>query len=410
MLGITKILKNRSSVPKRHCAHRAEWRLLRGKPAQPLSEHYQLDCDYGTALITIYNEGEGSDPIYLCETHAAAVAELEDSCSVVPSIEPESADGHNPTKSDERTQAPEPAVAEPVASTPSEAVGDPAATMVGREIDGPSSAVERSDDIGAGVRSVETKSADGNNPIRSDDRTRSAEFAVAEPVASTPSQAAGAPAAAKVGREIKSQPFSSSVRDLTFGNSAKALVDETIWNMTTGDYGVYRTALQQGKSAAEAAQAAGGQLAIVHRKISEYTLKIEAALSESKATISVVDVIDTPLENATLEIISNSALVDAEKDAAIAHLGGFQEWMNRGLTREMTPLQAHQIARAIGDRANWGVRSCLSEELKPAYRAVYLSIRRAVRAAVPGARDLDERLANLYAAKCDLENAPGAKP
>jgi hypothetical protein len=187
------------------------------------------------------------------------------------------------------------------------------------------------------------------------------------------------------------------------------LVDETIWNMPTGNYEVYRTALQEGKSAIEAAQSAGGQFAIVHRKISEYTLKIETVLSASKATIHVRDVIDKPLEHAMLEIISNAAMSEAQKDAAIDHLGEFQEQINRGLDPEMTPLQAHRIACAIGDRAHWGTRVCLSEELKPAFRAVYSSIRNAIRVAVPEAYDLEERLANLCAAKSDLEAVPAAK-
>jgi hypothetical protein len=342
MADIHKTFRNFGSVPKRPCTHRAEWRLLQGKPPQHLSAHYQLDCDHGTALITIYEEGDGGDPIYLCDSHAAAMGRTDNSC--------------------------------------------------------------------AGVRSIESQSADISNPTKSDDRTQAPEFAAAEPGASVTSEAVGSPAAAKVGRELSDSSFGGRVRDLTFGNSAKALVDETIWNLATGDYEVYTAALRQGKSAAEAAQAAGGQLAIVHCKISEYTLKIEAVLSESKAAINVGDVIDKPLEHAMLEIISNAAMGDAEKDAAIDQLGGLQEWINRGLDREITPLQAHRIARAVADRANWGARSCLSEELKPAYREVYGNIRSAIRAAVPDAYDLEERVANLYAAKCDLENAPTAKP
>lgn len=179
--------------------------------------------------------------------------------------------------------------------------------------------------------------------------------------------------------------------------------------MAPGDFEAYSAALRQGKTAAEAAQAAGGQLAVVHRKIGEYTLKIEAVLSKSKVAISVGDAIDKPLERAMLEIIGHNAMSDAQKDTAIDHLGAFQEEMKRGLNREITPLQAHQIARFVGDRACWGDTSCLSEELRPAYRAVYTGVRKAIRAAVPQVHDLDERLANLCAAKSDLENVPAAK-
>jgi hypothetical protein len=195
----------------------------------------------------------------------------------------------------------------------------------------------------------------------------------------------------------------SPVRDLTYGNSAKAMVDEVIWNITTGDYQVYRTALQQGKSAGEAAQAAGGQLAIIHRKISDYTLKLGAVLSASKVTINLGEAIDKPLEDAVLEIIGNGAMSDLEKDTAIQQLGMLQEWVKQGLQGDITPLQANRIILAIGDRLNWGGTTCVSEELKPVYRALYGSLKTAIRTTVPEAQNLHDRLTNLYAAKSDLE-------
>ena len=181
------------------------------------------------------------------------------------------------------------------------------------------------------------------------------------------------------------------------------MVDEVIWNMATGNYQVYRTALQQGKSATEAAQAAGGQLAVVHRKISDYTLKLEAVLSESKAIINVGEAIDKPLEHAVLEIISNGAMSDLEKDAAIQQLGALQEWVKHGLQGDITPLQANRIILAIGDRLNWGGTTDVSEEFKAVYRALYGSLKTAIRTAVPEAQNLHDRLTNLYAAKSDLE-------
>jgi len=304
---------------------------LRGQPAQRLSVHYQLGCDYGTALITIYKEG---DPVFLCASHVTAIRRPDDTCV-------------------------------------------------------------------AGVRLIEAPSTDGNNPPK-DAEQKPPESAVPKKNADVLPATGSIPAPTKVEREPDPSPR-RPVRDLAYGNPAKALVDETIWNMPTGDYELYRTALEQGKPAIEAAQSAGGQFAIVHRRIIDYTRKIEAVLSESKATINVRDVIDKPFEHAVLEIIGNVAVGDAEKDAAIDHLGAFQEQINRGLDREMSPLQAHRIARAIGDRANWGTAACLSEELKPAFRAVYTSVRNAIRLAVPEACELDERLANLCAAKSDLE-------
>ncbi len=326
------------------------WRLLRGQPAQHLSANYQLECDYGTRLLAIYKDG---DAVFLCEDHAATIRQSDDNCI-------------------------------------------------------------------AGVRSISDESSGSNDAPKNGDRPHTPQFAVPKPSspAAKPSPPAPKPSAppetvksvaAKVERETIDPPSREPARDLTYGDGTKALVDETIWNMEPGDFEAYNTALRQGKTAAEAAQAAGGQLAVVHRKISEYTLKIEAVLSKSKSVISVADVIDKPLERAMLEIIGNSAMSDTQKDTAIDHLGAFQEQMKRDLNREITPLQAHRIAGLVGERAWWGATSDLSEELKPAYRAVYTSVRNAIRATVPQAHDLDERLANLYAAKSDLENQPAAK-
>ncbi len=212
-------------------------------------------------------------------------------------------------------------------------------------------------------------------------------------------------------RAIKDPAARAPARDLTYGNPVKALVDETIWNMGTGDSGAYRTALREGKSVAEAAQAAGGQLAVVHRKIGDYTRKMETALSESKAIISVREAVDRPLEQAILEIISTDAISEAEKDEAIQQLGTLEAWVKRGLTTQMTPLETSRIIREIGERLNWGASgqgesARVPEELKPAYREIFGSLKSAIYSAVPDARNLLDRLINLYAVKADLENMP----
>ena len=181
------------------------------------------------------------------------------------------------------------------------------------------------------------------------------------------------------------------------------MVDEAIWNMATGNYEVYRTALQQGKSATEAAQAAGGQLAVIHRKISDYTLRLQALLTGSKAIINVEEAIDKPLEQAMLEIISNGAMTDLEKDVAIQELGALQECVKHGLQGNITPLQANQIILAVGDRLNWGGASDVSEKIKGVYRALYGSLKTSILTVVPEAQNLLDRLTNLYAAKSGLE-------
>ena len=224
---------------------------------------------------------------------------------------------------------------------------------------------------------------------------------------SAPSKAESTVAEKKAGRTATrtatDTPVKSRVRDLTFGDSAKAMVDEAIWNLAIGDCEAYRAAIQAGKSADEAAQAAGGQLAVIHQKIGEYTLKLETVLSSAKSTVSLGATVDKPLEKAMLEVISNEAIGDSEKDRAIQQLGAIQEWVKQGLRGEITPLQANQIAMAIGERLNWGGNSEVSDEFKPVYRELYGGLKTAIRTAVPEAQNLHDRLINLKAAKSDLD-------
>jgi hypothetical protein len=302
-------------VPKRHCTQRAEWRLPPGKPAEHLSPYYQLGCDYGTALMTVYNDGDASEPLYLCETHAAEMPQ---------------------SRKDGTT---------------------------------PRSGAQLRADPGTDLRTAQSidshNSGDSHNPRKNDRKTNSAKAAIEDPT-----------------------------------------------EKTTGDIPA-RAALQRETSAPEVAHAAahgaGTRLEIINRKISKHTLAIEAVLAESTAKIKLAEVVDKPLEQATLEIIGDGALGDAEKDAAIARLGALQEWIHRGLEQEITPLQASRIARDIRDRVDGEAGADIPEELKPAYRAIYKSVREAIRDAVPEWQNLEERLNSLYAAKAELENVNEAK-
>jgi len=196
----------------------------------------------------------------------------------------------------------------------------------------------------------------------------------------------------------------SSVRDLTFGDSAKAMVDEVIWNMEPGDYEVYLAALQQGKTPEEAARAAGGQLAVIHRKISEYTAKLQGVLSRSKATINIEEIVDKPLEQAMIQIISDGAISEPEKDALIQQLGIIQESVKDGLQGDVALSQANRIMLAIGELLNWGGTTKIPEDIKPVYRTLYNGLKTAIRNAAPEAQNLHDRLTNLHAAKSDLDD------
>jgi hypothetical protein len=321
--------------------------------------HYRLDCDYGTPVITCWEDG-GTEPIYACETHAKQLGRSRASSSDVRVVPAQSDQSDYPTKNEGQIQIQE--VADPKRN--SSAPPDAALTSV---------------------------------------ETATPEVADTRPNNSPSSETVRTLAETKAAAAVADPPARSPVRDLTFGNSARAMVDEVIWNMATGNYQVYRTALQQGKSATEAAQAAGGQLAVIHRKISDYALKLQAVLSDSKAIITAAEAIDKPFEQAMLEIIGNGEMTDLEKDAAIQELGALQEGLKQGLQGNITPLQANQIMLMIGDRLNWGGASDVSEEIKPVYRALYASLKTSILTAVPAAQNLHDRLTNLYAAKSELE-------
>jgi hypothetical protein len=119
----------------------------------------------------------------------------------------------------------------------------------------------------------------------------------------------------------------------------------------------------------------------------------------------VADAIDKPLEDAVIDIIRNPAMTQTEKDAAITQLGGLQQSIHASLpqgTTTLTPSEAQAIKQAVGDRVNWGGATAVTDEVKPAYRDLYGSLKSAIHDAVPQAAQLDERLSNLLAAKNDL--------
>lgn len=262
----------------------------------------------------------------------------------------------------------------------------------------------RSRDHGPDARIITAPPDQENNPVKQTEPAQTPQVAAIKPkrAAALP-QSTRKHSEPKIGRAKTDPTLKSPARDLTYGNPAKAMVDEVIWNMATGDYQVYKTALQEGKSAKEAAQAAGGQLAVIHQKIGDYTVKLEAVLSDAKTTINVGETVDKPLEHAVLEIIGKDAVSDTEKDTAIQQLGAIQEWVKQGLQGDITPLQAHGILLAIGERINWGGTTGVPEEFKPVYRALFGSLKTAILAAAPEAQNLHDRLTNLYAAKSDLE-------
>lgn len=340
------------------CSSRAEWCLQTGKAAKTLSPHYRLGCDFGTPVIILWKEG-GGEPIYVCDSHAKQLGRSREHLQDARIVTPPSVQRDRPAQREDSAE-PQPVVdSRPHQASKSEKANEP-----------------------------ENVSKSANDSKSEKSPLPEAPRAVADAKPEPPTV------------EVRNKP---SVRDLTYGSSAKAMVDEAIWNMAAGNYQAYKAALSQGKSPCEAAEAAGGQLAFIHRKLNEYTLKLENILSASQATINVADTIDKPLEQVISDVINNDATNDSEKDAATEQLGNLQESVKRGLQRELTPLQAHRILLAIGDRSDWGRNAGLSENFKAACRALFVGLRAALCSAVPEAQNLHDRLINLYAAKSEME-------
>ena len=202
-------------------------------------------------------------------------------------------------------------------------------------------------------------------------------------------------AKSKLGRSFVNESVGATGRDVVYGNPAKALTDERISSPFTGD-------IEKVKAAGGDLTAAGGRLGDVAQRVSQLQPQVNQALGQSTKTISVADAIDKPLTDAMNDIIGNSAMTDPEKMAAISQLGGLQASLKEGLGADISPLKANQLKNLVGSRVRWNGQNAIGDEVKPAYKAVYASLKGEVNNAVPEIADLNERLTNLYAAQDDL--------
>src|SRR5215471_12575238 len=113
-----------NSVSQPHCTSRAEWRLQTGKPAKSLSPHYRLDCDYGTPVIICWKEG-GSEPIYVCDSHAKQLGRSREHCPDAYIITARAEQTDDPTRREDRTRAQEVTGTKSDSPSSSEAVRSP---------------------------------------------------------------------------------------------------------------------------------------------------------------------------------------------------------------------------------------------------------------------------------------------
>lgn len=207
----------------------------------------------------------------------------------------------------------------------------------------------------------------------------------------------------KMARGMVNLSTGATARDVTYGNPAVAMLDNKITSPFTGDLEAYKTALRSGSTPDQALISAGGRIGQVTQKIQQIAPQVDQVLSKSTTPIQVADVIDKPLNKAVSEIVNNRAMTEAEKDSAVNQLGALQKALKEGLGDTITPLQANQIKQAIGSRVNWAGNIAVTDEVKPAYRAVYGALKTAVNKAVPGVAPINENLSNLLAAQTDLQ-------
>jgi hypothetical protein len=249
--------------------------------------------------------------------------------------------------------------------------------------------------LGAGAGTAAGQAISGQNPLTwdkaSEDAINAALFGGTDLAAGSLSKLAGA----KLGRSFINESLQASGRDVIYGNPAKALLGEGIITPVTGDI-----------EAAKAGQGfidAGGRLGQVSQRIQELQPMLQQQLSQSKAAIPVYQALDKPIVDAANEIIANNAMTATEKDAAISQLGDFQKELHGGVSGPtMTAEQANLLKNQIGGRVRWNGANAIGDDVKPAYKAVYSSLRDAVNQVVPQAADLNERLTNLHAAQDDL--------
>lgn len=237
--------------------------------------------------------------------------------------------------------------------------------------------------------------AEGKNPLETPNLEESGTNAALFGLSDALFGALPALAKTKLGRSFINESVGATGRDVIYGNPAKALTDEGISSPFTGD-------IEKVKAAGGDLTAAGGRLGDVAQRVSELQPQVNQALAQSTRTISVADAIDRPLTDAMNDIIGNSAMTDAEKMAAISQLGGLQASLKEGLGADISPLKANQLKNLVGSRVRWNGTNAIGDEVKPAYKAVYASLKGEVNDAVPEIADLNERLTNLYAAQDDL--------
>lgn len=135
--------------------------------------------------------------------------------------------------------------------------------------------------------------------------------AIGGAVAEVPSVVAKALEESKFGRAAVNRSMDVDIKNVRFGNPARAIDREGIWSVKSGDWQAYRDAIRAGQSPEQAAQAAGGRFAAIYGKINNLEPQLNQMLEKSPATINVQDAILDPLNREAEHITEHFGLTDA---------------------------------------------------------------------------------------------------
>lgn len=217
----------------------------------------------------------------------------------------------------------------------------------------------------------------------------------------------------KLARGAVNESMMATARDVTYGNPAKALLDEGIVTPLTGDIEKFKDAVRSGATLQGAASAAGGRIASVSNKINEIAPQLQAKLAASNAawipSTTVTDVIDKGVQ----AIKANRGITAPEAQAAEAELQAIQDAALKVPTvpgakaSAWAPVEANALKQEIGGNVNWAGRERVGQLVEPIRKQIYNSLKDAVNSAVPGTAQLNERLTNLYAAQDDINKLAG---
>jgi hypothetical protein len=242
----------------------------------------------------------------------------------------------------------------------------------------------------------------------------------------------GKVARSRFGRSLINTSVGARGADVAYGNPALGILDEGINTPFTGDW-------ERGKSSVTPEMPygkTGGRLEAVQKQRgilgNELTSKVgneselpvnvripknpqdEDFLTDHNATsppdatasapvrsISFEKTIGEPIHNYIQEIENNPALTQTDKDGAIKHLTELHDSMHNsvGGRDSLSPAEALEIKRKIGEGVNWNRTVPIGDEIKPMYRKLYGNLNSAINEQVPEAAGLNNRLTNLYAAE-----------